>query len=100
MIVYLWDAHGPACRRRGVSDSLGRALEAARACLVAGGASSARVEVAWLGTCARTLQPCYERTGQAWQARRSGRGAIRWEQTPAAEAPRSALEATTPAVHS
>ena len=100
MIVYLWDAHGPACRRRGVSGSLGRALEAAGACLVAGGASSARVEVAWLGTCARTLQPCYERTGQAWQARRSGRGAIRWEQTPAAEAPRSALEATTPAVHS
>lgn len=98
MIVYLWDAHGPACRRRGVSGSLGGALEAAGACLVARGALSARVEVARLGTCAPTLEPCYERTGQAWQARRSGIGGIRWEQTAAAEAPRSALEATTSAV--
>jgi hypothetical protein len=56
MMIYLWDALGSNCRRSGVSRSLGGALEAAGEWLVSRRASSARVEVALLGICPRTLE--------------------------------------------
>lgn len=100
MIVYLWDAPGPAYRGRGISGSLAAALEAAGVCVASGRASSARVEAARLGTCARTLEPRYERTGQAWLARRAESGRIRWEPAPPAQVPCSALAASGPEVRS
>jgi len=78
MIVYLWDAHGPGGSAAGISGDETRAREAAEACLTTGCATSARVEAALLATSARTLQPRYERTGTAWQARPVD-GGFRWD---------------------
>ena len=86
MMVYLWDALGPNCNRCGVSGSLVGALEAAGEWLVSRRASSARVEVALLGICPRTLEPLYERTGQAWQARHGDADRVRWEPPTLAQA--------------
>ena len=78
MIVYLWDAHGADQSAAGISGDETRAREAAEACLRSAYATSARVEAALLATSARTLQPCYERTGTAWQARPVD-GGFRWD---------------------
>ena len=86
MMVYLWDALGLNCHRSGVSGSLGGALDAAGEWLVSRRASSARVEVALLGICPQTLEPLYERTGQAWQARHGEGGRVRWEPPALAQA--------------
>ena len=79
LMVYLWDAPGPAGRWSGVTGSLGTALDAAGERLISRCASSARVEAAWLAASARTLEPVYERTGQAWQASRGVGGGLQWE---------------------
>lgn len=85
MIVYLWDAPGPGRSAGGVCGDETRAREAAEACLRSGWATSARVDAALLATSARTLQPLYERTGTAWQARPVD-GELRWDPAPPAEA--------------
>jgi hypothetical protein len=78
VIVWLWDAPGPARTGRGVSGDEAAARQAAEACLLAGEARTARVEaaVAVLGT--ETLGSGYRRTGRGWQARRGG-GRVAWE---------------------
>jgi len=78
MIVWLWDAPGPTCCGRGVTDDEGRAREAAEACLRNGQASIARVEQAWAVLGIQTLTSGYERIGQGWQAVLQG-GGIAWE---------------------
>jgi len=78
-MVYLWDAPGPACHGSGVSGSLGTALDAAGEWLMSHAPSSARVEAAWLVASARTLEPVYELTGQAWQASHGAAGGLQWE---------------------
>lgn len=79
MIVYLWDAYGPARCGSGVSDDQGRAQRAAEACLRSGHASGARVETALAVLGITTLESRYDRTGSGWQARRGDRGRITWE---------------------
>jgi hypothetical protein len=78
VIVWLWDALGPARTTRGVSGDHATALQAAEACLLTGEAHAARVEqaVAILGT--ETLTSSYRRTGNGWHARRSTSG-ITWK---------------------
>ena len=87
-MVYLWDVPGPACHGSGVSGSLGAALDTAGEWLMSRRAPSARVEAAWLVTSARTLEPVYERTGQAWQASHSADGGLQWEPRVAARRPK------------
>jgi hypothetical protein len=79
MIVWLWDAPGPARCGRGVTDDEGRALGAAVALLRSGAACSATVEAARTVLDPRTLNRVYERTGTGWQARRGEDGVIRWQ---------------------
>jgi len=78
VIVWLWDAAGPACRASGVSADIARAREAARACLTAGQATTALVQAAELVDGTDVLDPYYDRFGRRWQARRTRRGAYRW----------------------
>jgi hypothetical protein len=84
MIVWLWDASGPARRGRGVTDDEGRARHAAVALLRTGEATTARVEQALTALDARTLIYGYARTGEGWQARRTPRGRIAWKRVTAA----------------
>ena len=92
MIVYLWTANGRHSHECGVSGSLATAQEAAEACLKPGRASTAQVESARLGTSALTLEPEYKPTGEAWRARRVGRGELQWKQAPTAEMARRVLQ--------
>jgi hypothetical protein len=69
MIVWLWDAPGPACTTRGVTGSEARARQAAEALLTGGQATSVVLESAELGigVCGMTFG--YLRTRRASQAR-------------------------------
>ena len=78
MIVYLWDADGPASGARGVTDDPARAQEAAEACLTNGQATAARVEKTNLVTGIRALNPGYTRLGHGWTAQPRRKGRIRW----------------------
>jgi hypothetical protein len=83
MIVYLWDAHGPASAARGVTDNDARARKAAETCLVTGQATAARVEKAHLMTGIRAQNSGYTRTGHGWTARPRRDGRVRWVPLPA-----------------
>lgn len=87
MIIWLWDAIGPARATHGVTGDETRARRAAEACLRSGTAPSARVELAVTVLDTRTLSPGYERTGKGWQARRGPRGGITWEPLAPGEPP-------------
>ncbi len=84
MIVFLWEADGPARSGRGVTDDRARALRNAETCLRSGQANVAKVERATLMSGIRTLTSGYLRTGDGWRARCGDTG-IRWE--PFAPAP-------------
>jgi hypothetical protein len=82
VIVYLWDADGPASNALGVTDDESRAREAAEAFIHSGRATAARVEMAHFVTGVRSLNTGYARLGQGWKAQlRNGR--IRWVPLPA-----------------
>jgi hypothetical protein len=68
MIVWIWDATGPAADACGVAGTADAARQAAGTLLTSGQAKAARVERAALvvGT---TLSYDYCPTGQAWDAR-------------------------------
>jgi hypothetical protein len=68
MIVWIWDASGPAASACGVAGTAEAARRAAGSLLASGQAEAARVERAALvvGT---TLSYDYCPTGQAWDAR-------------------------------
>ena len=85
MIVWLWDAYGPARTGRGITDNQARALQHAETCLRSGQASIAKVEAARAELGIRTLTSGYQRTGQGWRGR-CGDSGIRWEPLPPAEA--------------
>ena len=67
MIVWLWNADGPAGNGRGVTDDRARAFQSAEACLCSGQADVAEVEGARLVLGVRTLAFEYERTGEGWR---------------------------------
>ncbi len=78
MIVWLWDADGPARSGRGITSDQARALERAETLLRSGHATVAKVESAQADLGIRTLTSGYRRTGHGWRGR-SGDSGIRWE---------------------
>ena len=76
MIVWIWDATGPAASACGVAGTAEAARQAAGALLTSGRAKAARVEQAAivLGT---TLTYGYCPTGRAWHARLDA-GRLTW----------------------
>ncbi len=86
MTVWLWEAGA----RRGVSDDLSRAREAASASLREGRASSARVEQARLMLGGGWLTSGYQRTGEGWLGQPRRDGEIRW--VPLVSAPELAVD--------
>lgn len=86
MIVWLWDAPGPARTARGVTGSEARARQAAEDLLFGGQATDAVLEEAVLGLGAGTMTYGYQRTGRAWYALLSN-GHVTWTRS----APRLAV---------
>jgi hypothetical protein len=78
MIVWLWDACGPARSGRGVTDDEARAIQMAETLMRSGQATVAKVESAQADLGIRTLTAGYRRTGRGWRARCGGSG-IQWE---------------------
>jgi len=68
VIVYLWDAPGPARTARGVTSTEARARQACETILIGGQATDAVVEKAVLGLGAGSMTYGYVRTGLAWHA--------------------------------
>ena len=82
VILYLWDAPGPARAARGVTSSEAHARQAAEAFLIGGQASDASVEKAILGLGAGSMTYGYQRTGVAWHALLIG-GRVTWTRSAA-----------------
>jgi len=82
VIVWLWDAAGPARSGRGITDDDGRARQAAEACIRSGHATAAQVERAVTVLEVRTLTADYQRTGDGWSAQHR-EGQITWKPLPA-----------------
>jgi hypothetical protein len=82
VIVWLWDASGPACRGRGITDDEAAARRAAEACLRGTEACSAWVESARAVLGIESLTSGYERTGHGWEARCRRDGRITWMPLP------------------
>ena len=80
MIVWIWDASGPAASACGVAGTAAAARDAAGQLVADGRADAARVERAALvvGT---TLSYDYCPTGQAWAARLEA-GRLTWTPAP------------------
>lgn len=72
VIVWLWDAPGPARAAHGVTGSQERARQTAETLLAAGQATAAVIEEAVLGLGAGSMTYGYQRTGRAWHAVRTG----------------------------
>ncbi len=64
MILYLWDAPGPACTARGVTGTEACARQAAEALLIGGQATDAVLEKAFLGLGAGSMTYGYQRPGR------------------------------------
>jgi hypothetical protein len=73
VIVWLWDASGPARTACGVTDDEGSAFMAAETLLAGGQITVARVERATMGLGTGSMTYGYQPTGEAWQARLRGR---------------------------
>jgi hypothetical protein len=85
VIVWLWDADGPARAARGITDDVGAARHAAEACLRSGQARCAAVEQARAVLGTESLTSGYQRTGNGWTGERRQDGQISW--TPLAGSP-------------
>lgn len=85
MIVWLWDADGPARTARGVTDDEAAARHAAEACLRSGQARAAAVEQARAVLGMESLTSGYQRTGSGWTGECRQDGRISW--TPFAGSP-------------
>jgi hypothetical protein len=94
MIVWLWDACGPARAGRGITDNRARAVQMAETYLRSGQANVAKVEGARLVPGTDTLTTGYLRTGEGWRGR-CGDSGIRWEPIPFTEAASQDPAATT-----
>ena len=62
----------------GITDDRGRAMRAAEETLGSGRAAVAIIEAVRPAMAARTLAPCYARTGVAWLGRRTRDGKVAW----------------------
>ena len=82
MIVWLWEAPGPARAARGVTDDEATAWRAAETCLSSGQARFAAVEKAHALLGVRSLTSGYERTGDGWMAECRQDGRISWTPLP------------------
>lgn len=80
MIVWIWDAAGPAADACGVTDTAEAARAAAGSLLASGEADAARVEQAAI-VIGRALTYDYYPTGRAWHARLES-GAPVWVRVP------------------
>ena len=78
MIVWLWDAYGPARTGRGITDDQARAIEIADQCLHSGQADVVKVEGARLALGIPDLTQEYQRTGEGCLGRHGDSG-TRWE---------------------
>ena len=77
MIVWLWDATGPAYSGQGITDDEDRAKRITEGYLQSGTATVATLEAALLDVGVRTLADCYRRTGRGWRGR-AGDSGVRW----------------------
>jgi hypothetical protein len=82
VIVWLWNAPGPARAARGVTDDEATARRAAETCLRSGQARSAAVEKAHAVLGVQSLTSGYERTGDGWTAECRQDGRISWMPLP------------------
>jgi len=78
VIVWVWDARGPACGQGGVSDDEKRARRLARESLLSTGASEVLVEQASAELGIRTLNHVYVRTGRGWRGHLTPSGRVTW----------------------
>jgi hypothetical protein len=80
MIFYSWVAtrgeEPPVAM--GITDDRGRAMEQAEETLGSGRATVVIIEAVRPAMAARTLAPCYARTGVGWRGRRTPEGEITW----------------------
>ena len=63
----------------GITDDRARAIKAGEETLGSGRASIVIIEVVRPGMAARTLAPCYVRTGVGWLGRRTPVGEVAWD---------------------
>lgn len=63
----------------GITDDRARAIKAGEETLRSGRAAMVIIEVVRPGMAARTLAPCYVRTGVGWLGRRTPAGAVAWD---------------------
>jgi hypothetical protein len=63
----------------GITDDRARAMKAAEETLGSGRAAMVIIEVVRPGMAARTLAPCYVRTGVGWLGRRTPAGGVAWD---------------------
>ena len=63
----------------GITDDRARAIEAGEETLGSGRAAMVIIEVVRPGMAARTLAPCYVRTGVGWLGRRTPAGGVVWD---------------------
>jgi hypothetical protein len=80
MIVWIWDASGPAADACGVTGTDEAARRAAGRLLASGQASTARVELATV-VVGRSLTPYYRPAGRAWDGRMEPGGPV-WVPVP------------------
>ena len=72
-----WSAGSPVAM--GITDDRGRAMRAGEEILGSGRAATVIIEVVRPGMAARTLAPCYVRTGVGWLGRRTPGGEVTWD---------------------
>ena len=63
----------------GITDDRARAIKAGEETLGSGRAAMVIIEVVRPGMAARTLAPCYVRTGVGWIGRRTPAGEVAWD---------------------
>jgi len=63
----------------GITDDRGRAMKAGEEALDTGRAAMVIIEAVRPGMAARTLAPCYVRTGVGWVGRRTPAGEVTWD---------------------
>jgi hypothetical protein len=63
----------------GITDDRARAIKAGEETLGSGRATMVIIEVVRPGMAARTLAPCYVRTGVGWLGRRTPDGEVAWD---------------------
>ena len=83
MILYSWMARSDSDRTppvaMGITDDRSLAMRAGEEALTSGRAAIVVIEAVRPGMAARTLAPCYVRTGVGWTGRRTPAGEVTWD---------------------